>query len=140
MWVKIPSYQSKYVSSPIIDAYLRIKKNYADEQVIEIDIVRKKLIVPIEIFSSYADRLIECTLPMETITLYGVHNPPEEIPNIQVQPWEVYESFDVIFPEWTMVDLHNANGTISEAIYAYLKNRTDFLGIDISAWDDQPPM
>jgi hypothetical protein len=140
MWIKLPSYKSKYLSSPISDAYLRIKKNQKNEQVIEIDMIRKNLIVPIEVFSSYDDRMIEGTLPMETITLYGVYNPPEEIPNIQVWSGEVYDSFDVIFPKWTMVDLHNANGTVSEAIYDYLKSQSNFLGIDISVWDDQSPM
>lgn len=139
MWIKLPSYKSKYLSSPISNAYLRIKKNQKNEQVIEIDMIRKNLIVPIEVFSSYDDRMIEVTLPMETITLYGVYNPPEEIADIQVWPWEVYDSFDTIFPEGTTVDLHNPSEAISEAIYTYLKSQTNFLGINISVGEDQPP-
>lgn len=140
MWIKLPSYKSKYLSSPISNAYLRIKKNQKNEQAIEIDIVRKKLVVFIEIFSSYEDCLIDGTIPMETIGLYGVYNPPEEIADIQVWPWEVYDSFDTVFPEGTTVDLHNPSEAISEAIYAYLKSQTNFLGIDISAGEDQQPL
>lgn len=142
MWIKIPSYKSKYSSVPLTDVYLRIKKtDYdPDKHLIVYDIMEKRLVTYIEIFSSWSDRKIEGTLPMETITLYGVYNSPEEIWDIQVQPWEVYDSLDTIFPEWTVVDLHDPSEAISEAIYAYLKTQTNFLGINIAAGEDQPPM